>query len=175
MFLPLCLRPLRRRRRSPRHPDPRRAPAPAPTSTVATVVAAAQPARAPVAALPACDGSGGALLAATNADRLANGVTALCDDEGLNALAQTWAAWMAQNHSLTHQDLHAAILGTTFFRMAENILVGPRSLSAATMESAWMQSPEHRTNLLNGAYSRAGFGVAYDGDGRVWGVVDFGG
>ena len=160
-------------------PPPTRAavavPAPAPVSTVATVVAAAQPAPTTVAALPACDGSGSELLAATNTDRRANGVSALCADDQLNELAQTWAVWMAQNHSLTHRDLGAAILGTPYFTMAENILVGPRSLSAAAMESAWMQSPEHRTNLLNGAYSRAGFGVAYDTDGRVWAVVDFGG
>jgi uncharacterized protein YkwD len=59
--------------------------------------------------------------------------------------------------------------------VAENILAGPGSMSAWQMEGAWMASPEHRANILSGAYSAAGVGMANSSDGRIWVVVDFGG
>jgi uncharacterized protein YkwD len=38
-----------------------------------------------------------------------------------------------------------------------------------------MNSPEHRANILSGAYTAAGTGSAVSSDGRVWVCVDFGG
>jgi uncharacterized protein YkwD len=43
------------------------------------------------------------------------------------------------------------------------------------MEVAWMNSPNHRANILSGAYSAAGVGIAIGADGQVWVAVDFGG
>jgi uncharacterized protein YkwD len=82
---------------------------------------------------------------------------------------------MAQNGSLTHQDLNRILAATTFNTIAENILDGAASLTPGQMESAWMQSPPHRENILNGTYRAAGVGIAYSPDGRVWVAVDFGG
>ena len=110
-----------------------------------------------------------------NGDRGANGLGALCGNGQLMGIAQNWANWMAQNASLTHQDLGAAISSTPFSAMAENILVGPGGMSVDQMESAWMGSSPHRANILSGAYSAAGVGIAYSSDGRVWVAVDFGG
>ena len=55
------------------------------------------------------------------------------------------------------------------------VLDGAASLTPGQMESAWMQSPPHRENILNGTYRAAGVGIAYSPDGRVWVAVDFGG
>ena len=33
----------------------------------------------------------------------------------------------------------------------------------------------HRENILNGAYTAAGVGIAYSSDGQVWVAVEFGG
>jgi uncharacterized protein YkwD len=82
---------------------------------------------------------------------------------------------MAQNQSLTHQDLGAVLGGTTFSSVAENILSGPGGMSSGEMEAAWMASPGHRENIMNGAYTAAGVGIAYSSDGRVWVAVEFGG
>ena len=38
-----------------------------------------------------------------------------------------------------------------------------------------MNSPTHRANILNGAFTQVGVGVAYSSDGRMWVCVDFGG
>jgi uncharacterized protein YkwD len=82
---------------------------------------------------------------------------------------------MAQNQSLTHQDLNAVLAGTSFNAVAENILSGPSGMSAGEMEAAWMASAPHRQNIMNGAYAAAGVGMAYGGDGQVWVAVEFGG
>jgi uncharacterized protein YkwD len=93
----------------------------------------------------------------------------------LNGFAQSWANWMAQNQSLTHQDLGGVLAGTSFNAVAENILSGPGGMTAGQMEAAWMASPGHRANIMNGTYSAAGVGMAYSSDGRVWVAVEFGG
>jgi uncharacterized protein YkwD len=82
---------------------------------------------------------------------------------------------MAQNHSLTHQDLNAILSGTSFSTIGENILDGPGGMSVGQMEAAWMNSPPHRQNILSGAFSAAGVGIAYSSDGQIWVCVDFGG
>jgi uncharacterized protein YkwD len=122
-----------------------------------------------------CDGTGSGVIDAMNGDRAANGLGSLCGNAQLQGLAQNWANWMAQNLSLTHQDIGSAIYSTPFYSMAENILDGPAGMSVGEMESAWMQSPGHRENILGGAYGAAGVGIAYSSDGRVWVAVDFGG
>jgi len=48
-------------------------------------------------------------------------------------------------------------------------------MSSGDMEAAWMASPGHRQNIMNGAYAAAGVGMAYSSDGRVWVAVEFGG
>jgi uncharacterized protein YkwD len=162
-------------------PPPTAAPpttaAPAPQAPAAAPLPAPEPppAPAPAPASSYCDGPGSAVINAMNADRLANGLGALCGNGALAGYAQAWANWMAQQQSLTHQDLNAVLAGTTFGTLGENILSGSGGMSVADMEGAWMASPGHRQNILNGAYSAAGVGIAYSSDGRVWVAVDFGG
>ena len=96
------------------------------------------------------------MINAMNGDRSASGLGQLCGNAALNGYAQSWANWMAQNQSLTHQDLGAVLAGTAFNNVAENILMGPGGMSSGQMEAAWMASPGHRQNILNGVYTAAG-------------------
>ena len=150
---------------APPPPPPTEPPAPAPVEVVPP----------PPAPAPVCDGGGSGVIAAMNGDRAAAGLGALCANGALNGYAQSWANWMAQNQSLTHQDLGAVLGGTSFNTVAENILTGPGGMSTGQMEAAWMASAGHRDNILNGAYVAAGVGIAYSGDGQVWVAVEFGG
>ena len=60
--------------------------------------------------------------------------------------------------------------------LAENIGWGSGRLGTpAGMVRQWMNSPPHRVNIMNGAYSAAGVGMAYSSDGQIWVCVDFGG
>jgi uncharacterized protein YkwD len=124
---------------------------------------------------PACGGAASGAIDAMNGDRSGSGLGALCSSSALAGYAQSWAEWMAQHQSLTHQDLGNVLAGTSFSTVAENILSGPGNMSAAQMEAAWMASPPHRQNILDERYTAAGVGIAFSADGRVWVAVDFGG
>ena len=115
------------------------------------------------------------MVGAHNADRAAAGLGGLCLNGQLSGFAQNWANQMASMGSLVHQNLGGLIGSTGFSTMGENILVGPANFSPGQMESAWMNSPPHRANILSGAYTQVGVGIAYGADGRVWVCVDFGG
>ena len=115
------------------------------------------------------------MIGAHNADRAAAGLPGLCANGQLAGFAQNWANQMAASQSLTHQNIGGLIGGTSFATMGENILSGPGDYTAAEMEVAWMNSPAHRANILNGAFTQVGVGIAFSSDGRVWVCVDFGG
>jgi uncharacterized protein YkwD len=148
------------------------APPPPPLTEPPAPVEVAPPPPAPV---PVCDGGGSGVIDAMNTDRAGVGLGPLCPSSQLAGYAQSWANWMAQNQSLTHQDLGNVLAGTSFTTVAENILSGPGVMSVGQMEAAWMASPGHRQNILNGGYTAAGVGIAFSSDGRVWVAVEFGG
>jgi uncharacterized protein YkwD len=122
-------------------------------------------------------GSVGAIVAAVNHDRGANGLPPVAWNQQLGDLAQHWANVMAFTGQLTHQDLGSILRGPSFAGwhvLAENILVAPATDGPAQLESIWMASPPHRSNILNGGLTRIGVGLTVDGQGRVWAVEDFG-
>ena len=159
----------------PPEPDPAPAPAPpsgsgsgsssapAPAPPPPPPPAPEPPPPPPPPPQPGPPGLEGQILAAMNADRAANGIGPLGWHGGLAGFAQNWANWMAQNGSLTHQSL-SPMFSLGLSTVGENILVGPSSMSAGAMETAWMNSPGHRENILNGAFSFAGIGAAVSGD-----------
>jgi uncharacterized protein YkwD len=62
-----------------------------------------------------------------------------------------------------------------FHTLGENIMEGPSSMSAASIEAAWRGSPAHWANITNGAFNYIGIGYYRDAAGRIWAVQDFGG
>jgi uncharacterized protein YkwD len=56
-------------------------------------------------------------------------------------------------------------------RAGENIAYG--NVSADAMMTMWMNSPGHRANILNGAYTHIGIGAVQSASGRWYGVQDF--
>src|SRR5262249_28662053 len=108
----------------PPEPEPPAPPAPAPAPAVAPPPPAPAPPPPPPAPPVSC-GGGGAVVDAMNRDRAANGLAPLCGNGQLTQAAQNWANWMAQNGSLTHQNLGAFIGSTPFRTAGENILVAP--------------------------------------------------
>lgn len=114
----------------------------------------------------------------TNQDRAANHIGGLGYNGQLAALAQDWANHLAATETLVHRDLGAVISQPAyagFWTLGENLLDGPSSLTPQAMETAWMNSPLHRANILNGSFNVMGAGLAFSPDGRVWVVVNFGG
>ena len=114
-----------------------------------------------------------------NADRAANGRRPLSWNPQLFCLANDWSNQMAASGSLHHRDLNVVIRSAGYggYRtLGENILRGPRSMSGAAMEDAWMGSPTHRANILSGAFTSIGISFRYSPDGStVYATQNFGG
>jgi hypothetical protein len=105
------------------------------------------------------------LLSLTNSDRSINNVGALSLNSTLNSVATQKANEMADQNFWSHTspsgqtplDLLSAS-GYKFSVAGENLAYG--FANASTVVQAWMNSPDHRANMLDSSYAQAGFGVA---------------
>ncbi len=115
-----------------------------------------------------------ALLQGTNTQRESNGLGDLSTNSQLNQAAQTKANDMATRDYWAHNTPDGATpwtfiisAGYQYQTAGENLAYGFDS-SDATI-TGWMNSPEHRANILNSTYKDVGFGVAdspnYQGSG----------
>jgi uncharacterized protein YkwD len=115
------------------------------------------------------------LYGLVNSTRAAYGLGPLGWNDQLGALAQSWSEHVAATGDFSHQNL-GALLGNPAFAgfsgLAENIMSGTCGMSAGAIHQAWMNSSQHRANIL-GNYSAIGIGVACNG-GTVAAVEDFG-
>ena len=119
----------------------------------------------------------GELLALSNAERASHGLPALRMDARLTEAAQTQACRMADRGRLSHRGSWFAGLGRRLRRedyayatAVENTGMGHRD--APQIIRGWMDSPEHRVNMLNPAVRDAGYGVARAGDGQLhWSMI----
>ncbi len=59
-----------------------------------------------------------------------------------------------------------AAVNYTWSAYGENVAAGQRS--GTEVVSAWMNSPGHRANILNPAYTEIGVGYAVDSEGRPY-------
>jgi len=117
------------------------------------------------------------ILYYTNVARGQAGLPGLVWNGQLGCLAVSWSQYLASTNTFFHRDLASVIRSPGFggyHTLGENILKGPASMSASDMQTAWMNSPDHRANILSPAYSSVGIGLAY-ANGQVWATEDFGG
>ena len=161
-------------------------PAPAPT------IAAGRPASAPAAVPPASrpapvyrpappppprppvvgvGGAAGVEFALINQDRAANGVGALAYSGTLARVAQYRAQDMLNRNYFSHYDPSNGQLaflelfhmwGIGYTTAGENIAWSTNP-SMAQFNVMFMNSPEHRANILKAAYHHVGVGVASNG------------
>jgi uncharacterized protein YkwD len=112
------------------------------------------------------------VVTATNAQRRAHGLAALTVTSCLQSLATNWANHLAATGSFTHQSLGPFLSKCHASSAGENIAMG--NVTAANVVTMWMNSPEHRSNLLSSSFKHVAIGAAR-ADG-VWYVVqDFSG
>lgn len=107
------------------------------------------------------------LLDLTNAHRADHGIPPVKADPTLAEQSRIWSGVMAEEEvdgrpgeNFRHNDR---------WNVAENIAAHSSSEASPTViMDMWMASPGHRSNILNGDYTRAGFGRAVSGDGTVY-------
>ena len=105
------------------------------------------------------------LMALANQSRAQNGVGRLQWDESLAAAARQHCLRMAAEGPIAHRyggepdvATRAGQAGAHFDLIEENVAVGP---SPSEIHAEWMQSPGHRSNLLNPDVNRVGIAVVY--------------
>jgi uncharacterized protein YkwD len=123
-------------------------------------------------------------LALVNADRRAAGLPALAESAAVDRIAAARAQDMAINGYFSHyRPGHSTLAvlellranGVSFSWYGENIIWEsgqPAAAIASHFNTWWMNSPEHRANILNTHYGHIGIGVAVSGS-RVYMVEDF--
>lgn len=128
----------------------------------------------------ATDMSATALLNDTNQQRVANGLGSLALNSLLSQAAQAKANDMASRDYWSHNTpdgktpwTFIVATGYNYQTAGENLAYGFTTASDAI--TGWMNSPEHRANILNTTFQQVGFGVAnaanYQGTGPETVVV----
>jgi hypothetical protein len=112
----------------------------------------------------------------TNADRAQHGLAPLKWDPALAQAAAEHAQRMSEQPALSHQysgepDLVArgGAAGVHFRSIAENVALAP---SPQALETEWMNSTDHRANILNPVMNSIGVGLVRRG-GNYYAVEDF--
>lgn len=103
------------------------------------------------------------LLESTNEQRVANGVAPLTLNSKLTSAAQSKADDMVTRNYWAHNTpdgqepwVFFDAAGYKYYKAGENLAYG-FSTSSATV-TGWMNSPSHRDNLLDSAFTEVGFG-----------------
>jgi uncharacterized protein YkwD len=129
-----------------------------------------------VAAQPRPEAAEQQLFQSINRERAANGLPPLKWDEALANAARQHAEAMATQRSISHGFPGEASLpsratraGAHFSWLSENVAAGP---NAENISEQWMQSPNHRANLLDADMDTIGAGAA-ERNGVVFAVADF--
>jgi uncharacterized protein YkwD len=129
------------------------------------------PPRASVPPVSGVGGAAGVQLSLVNQDRAASGVAALAFNASLARVAQYRAQDMLNRNYFSHYDpatgqlafaqlLH--LWGIPYSTAGENIAWSTNP-SMGAINTMFMNSPDHRANILKGAYHRVGIGVAANG------------
>jgi uncharacterized protein YkwD len=121
-----------------------------------------------------------ALVCLVNAQRQAQGIAALSRNRHLDGSASSHSADMVANHYFAHEvrgrpTLLERVLDSGYFTSAatglyaEDLAVGPTvEATARNVVDAWMQSPDHRINLLDARLREVGVGAVMTGPDPVF-------
>lgn len=108
--------------------------------------------------------SSSSFVSMVNSARAAHGLRSLSVSSDLSAAARAQAGRMAASRTLAHTpNLGGAVC--CWSAVGENVGEGP---SASAIEAAFMNSSEHRANILSGTYTQIGVGAVVDSTGRMW-------
>lgn len=107
-------------------------------------------------------------VSSINAARAAAGLAPYAVAGDLAAVAQNWSAQMAAAGGISHNP-NLTTQVSDWQEVGENVGEGP---DEPAINSAFLNSPEHRANILDTGYTQVGVGVTVAGD-VVYVVEDF--
>ena len=119
------------------------------------------------------------VITITNQDRAAYGLGPVSANSALTNAAQAHSndqAWAnTMSHTGTDGSNAAARISRAGYRYSawgENVAAGYGD--PAAVMTAWMNSPGHRANILNGTYTQIGIGLAYATNGTPYFTMELG-
>lgn len=101
--------------------------------------------------------------------RASRGLVRLTPDPRLRTVARNWAAQMAANGAISHNPNLSRQAPSSWTRLGENVGVGG---TVDSLHQAFVNSPGHFANLVDGRFNVGGIGVVTSG-GRIWVVETF--
>ena len=118
------------------------------------------------------DGFESAVLTWLNFERAANGLNVFRPSAQLRAAANRHSAEMVQNGYFSHESPDGSDFwrriqrfyprkGPGMWTVGENLLWSAQALSARRAVEEWLQSPEHRDNLLNRRFRDVGISAVW--------------
>ncbi len=130
------------------------------------IPAGVQAAPSRVVVPPTYDYTPAQVIKLTNNARVEANLSKLKSDKKLSYIAQTKAKKMAETGQFAHvlkdgQTLHDLLVQNQYVYQyaGENLAV--HFFDKRELVDAWLASPTHRANILNGNFTRIGIGIAY--------------
>jgi uncharacterized protein YkwD len=105
-----------------------------------------------------------------NASRIAGGVPALTPDSELVNVGRNWSVQMRAAGEISHNANFKNDVKAKWRKLGENVGVGP---SVGELHEAFMNSPAHRKNIMDPAFTRIGIGLVYAEDGTIYVTEQF--
>jgi Cysteine-rich secretory protein family len=136
------------------------------TSTAGTAAVLAAPTAAFAASNATMESQ---FISDMNSARQANGLRPYAVASDLTSVARSHSEQMASRQSLYHNPSLTTQV-SNWQAVGENVGEGP---TVADIHQAFMNSPEHRANILDHDFTQVGVGVTVDGNGIVWVTEDF--
>ena len=112
------------------------------------------------------------MLKATNGSRLSHHVGDLSLNAQMSALAEHHSAEMAKRGYLFHTSNVGTYLADVSWRTWGENVGFTQGGTVSELQKAFMHSPEHRDNILNGAFRHVAIGTV-SRDGTLWVTVFF--
>jgi Cysteine-rich secretory protein family len=137
--------------------------------TLAVTAGATAAAVAPASAFASTYDFESQFVAKMNAARQASGLAPYAVASDLAAVARNHSQQMASQQSLYHNPSLTTQVAN-WQAVGENVGEGP---SVPDIHTAFMNSPEHRANILDHDFTQVGVGVAVDKNGIIWVTEDF--
>ena len=105
-----------------------------------------------------------------NALRASKGLKPLAVHEELVSVARSWAASMAKADQISHNPKLAQSVKADWQKLGENVGVG---MTEDKLHQAFIDSPSHYKNLVDGDFTYIGVGVVYGKDGAIFTAHEF--
>jgi uncharacterized protein YkwD len=139
------------------------------TTVLVSIAGAVTAAVAPTAALASTYSMESEFVSKLNSAREANGLRPYSVSSDLTSIAREHSRTMASKGQLYHNPSLTSEV-QNWQAVGENVGDGP---TVSDIHTAFMQSPEHRANILDHDFTQVGVGVSVDSSGQVWVTEDF--